>query len=74
MIVDDPRSDFSVTAAVSAEPIEAFSPALAALKRPPKVGDVIEHDGRDVKIIGTAIRGAGDFSVEIEGGGTLHSR
>jgi hypothetical protein len=55
-------------------PTESFSAALAALVKPPKVGDVIEHDGKDVAIIGTQIRGPGDFSVLIDGGVTLHSR
>lgn len=53
---------------------EFCSPELAALTRPPKVGDEIEHEGRTAVITGTKVRGPGDFSVIIDSGETLHSR
>lgn len=71
---DHPTGGEASAPALGAQPEEIFSAALAALARPPKVGDPIEHDGAVRTITGTRIRGAGDFSVLLDDGTALRSR
>ena len=73
-VTDHPTAGAASAPAPSAPHEEIFSAALAAFVRPPKVGDPIEHDGATRAIMGTQIRGAGDFSVLLDDGTALRSR